>query len=181
MGGMGRRRERAPEPGELPKGQQVRIHGLKSAATHNSKIARVTKYDPSKGRYTVELVGEDNSLSVKRENLQQIVSGCRLEGLTGSAQLNGQQCTIIGFDPAKKRYMVAVGSNPSTAKHMGVKTINVRLPTNTSVRVEGLQSAAAQSLNGTYGTVTSFDESSGRYVVKLKSGTKKLKPENVVA
>eukprot|EP00750_Incisomonas_marina_P018604 INCI3044.1.p1 GENE.INCI3044.1~~INCI3044.1.p1 ORF type:complete len:357 (-),score=71.12 INCI3044.1:92-1162(-) len=183
MGGMrSRQAPRQPAPGELKRGQPVQLQGLQSAAQHNGKQGTVQKYDASKGRYTVELEDDPvGSLSVKRDNLQQIVTGCKLEGLSSSPQLNGQPCILLRFDPAKRRYMVAVGSDLRAAKPMSVKTTNVRLPNGTSVRIDGLQSDAARSLNGTYGTIKSFDSSAGRYVVGHKAGDKKLKPENIIA
>jgi hypothetical protein len=170
------KRARRSTPGELKVGTQVMIQGLQSASQHNRKYAQVTKFHEQKGRYTVTLLNDDTSLSVKRSNLAQIVPHCTLQDLSGQAQLNGQECTILGYNAEKERYAVSVGQ-----KKIAIKPANVRLPVGTSVQITGLQSTAAQSLNGTYGTISSFDTTASRYVVKHKAGDKKLKPQNVLA
>ena len=172
-----RQRPRQSQPGELKIGTAVVIRGLQSAAQHNHKKGKVSKYDPSKGRYTIKL-DDGESLSIKRENLQQLVPNCRLEGLASKPELNGKPCALLGFNAKAGRYAVAVGA---TATPMSVKPANLRLPEGTSVQIHGLQSAAAQALNGTYGTVRRFDDTAGRYVVHHSAGDKKLKPENIVA
>lgn len=165
-------------PGELKIGTVVKIHGLQSTAScvHNSKLGKVTKFDPKKGRYTINLINDSQSLSVKPGNLQQHLSGCQLRGLSGNAQMNGKSCKIIDYNTNKKRYMVLPHNSQ---RPISVKTNNVLLPKGACVRIEGLQ--AAGHLNGKYGTVINFDDSAGRYIVKLPEGSKKLKIENVIA
>lgn len=64
MRGSGRRAPAPPQPGTLPAGATVFVHGLQGAAQHNGKQGEVEDYDASAGRYLVN-VGDNDVLRIK--------------------------------------------------------------------------------------------------------------------
>lgn len=52
----------------LPEGTRARVVGLQSQSRWNTKVGKITGFDRSKGRYTVQMTDEQH-LSVKLENL----------------------------------------------------------------------------------------------------------------
>merc|ERR1719262_1353700 len=75
--GMPRRSTRSrPARYDIMKpGTYVGIHGL-SVEKHNGKQGRVVEYNDSRGRYMIQIEGEDGTqLALKRSNSQQLVTG----------------------------------------------------------------------------------------------------------
>ena len=62
-------------------GDTVRIDGLKSAAQHNGKLAKVRRWVPERGRWAL-LLPEGEDVAVKPRNLELVV---RLSNVTTAA------------------------------------------------------------------------------------------------
>ena len=60
------------EHGEIVRGSQVRVVGLKSRSDLNGRVGRVVSWEPKKQppRYGVAIDGETGTLGVKEENLR---------------------------------------------------------------------------------------------------------------
>lgn len=95
-----------------------------------------------------------------------------IHGLVGAAQHNGKTCTLVQFDQAKGRFIVALSG--SGAAQLAVKPANLELQSlglGTPVAVHGLQDAPQH--NGKFGVVVGGpDPKSGRYAVQINGETK---------
>ena len=182
MGGMRQQQQRQQQPTRfdaMKPGTKVTVQGLGSAAHLNGETGAVLYYEPSKGRYVVELGDEDDSqqVSLKSDNLQQLVRGVILQGIDSDASLNGKSGSLLRYDAQKDRYLVRLAAIP---RALSLRPESVLLPNGTCVTIRNLQ--AKPVLNGQRGTITSFDRQAGRYVVQLnQSESAKLKPGNVLA
>ena len=113
MGGMGSvqpgggvKRRAPPRVDAISPGTKVTIFGLVNAAERNGDTAEVLAFDGAKERYVVRL-DDGQSLSLKPQNLQQIVRGCTLTGIEAEGgQLNGKSGTLLGYRPEKDRYAI---------------------------------------------------------------------------
>ena len=95
-----------------------------------------------------------------------------IQGLVGAAQHNGKTGTLLSFDKAKGRFVVAL-SGGDTAQ-LAVKPANIALQSlglGTAVAVHGLQGAPQH--NGKRGVVVGGpDAKTGRYAVQIDGETK---------
>jgi nucleoredoxin len=95
-----------------------------------------------------------------------------IQGLVGAAQHNGKTGTLLNFDKAKGRFVVAL-SGGDTAQ-LALKPANIALQSlglGAAVAVHGLQGAPQH--NGKRGVVVSGpDPKSGRYAVQIDGETK---------
>lgn len=163
-GGMGCPRARAaPRFDEIPPGTRVMLKDLQSAAYRNGELGTVSDHDRARGRYTVKL--EDGEpLSLKGENLLQLVQDVQLTGIKSEPALNAQRGFVV--KQANGRYFVRVGG---TTKSFSPS--NVLLPVSTRVRICGLEKAAQH--NGKWGQITSYSD--GRYAVQVDAAGTLLK------
>lgn len=190
MGGMpagyGGGRSRTSFPGAMPQRPRekrydaipedtiVSLKGLVSRPEMNGDRGTVQQYDPRSGRYIVVLEDSEETMKVKPSNLLQHVH-VKLHGLESKPEWNGEKATIIAWDAKNERYNVYV---MGVSKAMGLKPINVILDNGTVAMITGLQSKP--ELNGTFGTIKSFNSDSGRYDVQLsKDKVLRLKLENI--
>lgn len=178
MGGPRRTRQRREHRLDaMQPGTPVTIFGLRNAPQHNGDNGRVVDYDPGRGRYVVQIEDDDATLSLRPENLQQIVPGVTLRNIEADESLNGKSGTLLKFDPAKDRYTVSLNA---LRRVLSVRPDNIVLPPGTCVTIRDVQSKP--QLNGKRGTVRTFDRESGRFVVQLSPTEQvKLRPANVVA
>mmetsp|Transcript_18595 Transcript_18595/g.55293 ORF Transcript_18595/g.55293 Transcript_18595/m.55293 type:complete len:218 (+) Transcript_18595:3-656(+) len=183
MAGMGaprRRVQRRPDPPRfdcLQPGSRVVLCDLRSAADKNGDIGAIVRYDPQKGRYEVRLEEEEEVLSLKGANLQQILKGVVLTGITSSAALDGKSGTLLNRTQTasgEARFVVRLTAARQT---VAVRGDNMILPKGALVALRGIQSKPA--LNGTKGLVQSWDSGAQRYVVRTQSEQLKLKLANV--
>ena len=95
-----------------------------------------------------------------------------IQGLVGAAHHNGKTGTLLNFDKAKGRFVVALSGGD--AAQLAVKPANIALESlgmGTAVAVHGLQGAPQH--NGKRGVVVSgLDPKSGRYAVQIDGETK---------
>lgn len=95
-----------------------------------------------------------------------------IQGLVGAAQHNGKTGTLVKFDEATGRFIVAISGGD--AAQLAVKPANLELHSlalGTAVAVHGLQGAPQH--NGKRGVVVSGpDPKSGRYAVQINGETK---------
>jgi hypothetical protein len=179
MGGMpagfgGSARQQPKRYDAIPPGTIVSLKGLVSRPDRNGDRGEVLQYDPSKGRYIVQIEDTDETMSVKPSNLLQHVH-VTLHGVQSKPELNGQRGTIIAWDPAKTRYNIYV---MSTSKVVSLKPSNVVLENGTVGQIVGVQSKP--ELNGKYGTVKNFNSQSGRYDIQTSADSiLRLKLENI--
>merc|ERR1719152_753294 len=147
----------------LAPGTAVRLHGL-TAGAHNDALGTVAAFDAAKGRYAVQLA-DGATLSIKPENVAQVVSACRVVG-TSREELNGRVAAAATYHSGTKRYRCE-GLRPDGGV-VSLKAENVVLPTSTRVVIDGVTSRPA--LNGCVGAVRAVDEAAGRYDVALEGG-----------
>ena len=176
MGGMPRqqRRPQVKRYDAIPPGTIVSLKGLQSRPERNGDRGEVAEYDADTGRYVVFLEDSDEYLRVKPSNLLQHVH-VRLHGIESQPTLNGKRGTIVAWSDHKERYNIHV---MDIGKIVSLKPANVVLESGTVGMIFGLQSKP--ELNGRYGTIKSFNQSSGRYDVQLSPDQiLRLKLENV--
>jgi len=158
----------------IPEGTVVSLKGLVSRPEMNGDRGTVQQYDPRSGRYIVVLEDSEETMKVKPSNLLQHVH-VKLHGLESKPEWNGEKATIIAWDAKNERYNVYV---MGVSKAMSLKPTNVILDNGTVGMITGLQSKP--ELNGTFGTIKSFNSDSGRYDVQLsKDKVLRLKLENI--
>lgn len=148
----------------LAPGTVVRLTGL-NAAAHNGAVGAVASYDDAKSRYAVHLQADGSTLSVKRENLVQVLTDARVCG-TSVEGLNGKTVSHATYDRASKRYRCEGLKQDGSL--VALKRENVVLPTGARVTIDGVTSRPA--LNGCVGAVQAVDEKAGRYDVQLGDG-----------
>jgi len=158
----------------IPTGTLVSLKGLISKPEKNGDRGEVVQYDPSTGRYVVQIEDTDETLKVKPSNLLQHVH-VKIHGLESRADLNGEKATIIAWYEGKQRYNIYV-TRISTC--ISVKPSNVVLDNGTVGQITGLQSKP--ELNGKWATINNFNMSTGRYDVQLSADKiLRLKLDNI--
>ena len=158
----------------IPPGTIVSLKGLQSRPERNGDRGEVSEYDETAGRYLVFIEDSDEYLRVKPSNLLQHVH-VRLHGIESQPELNGRRGTIVAWSDHKERYNIHV---MDIGKIVSLKPGNVVLENGTVGRISGLQSKPA--LNGKYGTIKDFNQTSGRYDVQLSvDQILRLKLENI--
>lgn len=173
--GMGRSSRRQPKRYDtIPVGTIVSLKGLISKPEKNHDRGQVVQYDPRTGRYVVQIEDTDETISVKPDNLLQHVH-VKIHGLESRVDLNGVKATILAWDDSKDRYNIYV---MSVSQSISLKPSNIVLDNGTVGRITGLQ--AKPELNGEWGTINSFNSSTGRYDVQLsKDKILRLKLDNI--
>mmetsp|Transcript_48503 Transcript_48503/g.113538 ORF Transcript_48503/g.113538 Transcript_48503/m.113538 type:complete len:361 (-) Transcript_48503:173-1255(-) len=178
--GGGRPRGTAPPPPHaMPNGTSVTIRGLQGKQEHNGKTGRIAGWDQEKGRYTVDIDGEDN-IALRPSNLTQRVA-VEITGIESQPGLNGQSGEIIGYDEKTSRYTVKLKVKMDNGRDvLGLAASNVILPVGTRCVVKGLQ--GKPELNEQMAKIAEFDQSAFRYTVQCQNGSSiKIKLENVLA
>lgn len=177
--GFGGQPQRRHPQVAIPLGQRVIISGLSGAAVHNDKIGRVTAFDRSKERYTVDISGSDKDrLALKQANLTQLVKGIVVTNVESNKEFNGKRGAIQGW--RSDRYIVKLTTGGRQS--MLLKPSKVILPDSTSIVMLGLSSSSGAQHNGHRGLIKNYDASSGRYIVETEDGKNlKIKLENVRA
>lgn len=159
----------------IPQGTIVSLKGLVNAAIHNGDRGVIKKYIPSTKRYVVELEDEDETLSVKPENLLQHVH-VHIHDIQSQPELNGKTGTVITWCPNKGRYNIYVAS---MKKVVSLKPGNVILENGTVARLSGLESRP--EMNGRWGTIKEWIRDSNKYDVQLSaSQIIRVKVENMI-
>lgn len=171
-----RRRVETPQRryDRLNRGSHVILKNLVNAADKNDEIGTVRGYE--RDRYLVSLEN-DQTISVKPENVVQLLKNVRLVDIASDPTLNGKTGTLIGERPVQgsRRFVVHVTVTKQT---ISVKPENIIFPKDSLIVVQGVQSKP--ELNGQYATVVSFDTAAKRYVVQTNSSNQlRLKKENV--
>ena len=103
----------------------ARVEGLTSHPELNGVEVRVLDYRDEKGRYIVQVLKGDGTrtLSLKPANLMLSVGTLIVVAGLTSADLNGRQGVVEGFDEAKGRYKVRIDGDPQPK---GIKPENCR-------------------------------------------------------
>ena len=175
-GGFQQRRPR-PQPKRydaIPVGTIVSLTGLQSQPERNGDRGEVRQYDPSTGRYKVEIEDSDEIISVKAGCLLQHV-GVSLTGIESQPSLNGKQGTIIAWNDGKQRYSVYIMDESRIGNF---KPTNVVLKTGTVGKIVGLN--AKPELNERFGTIKGWIRESNRYDVQLSAQQiVRIKVENI--
>lgn len=175
FGGPSSLRQQPKRYDAIHPGTIVSLKGLVNRADRNGDRGEVVQYDPSSGRYIVQIEDSDETMKVKPFNLLQHVH-VTLNGIQSQPGLNGQKGTILAWDPRKERYNVYI---MSTSKVMSLKPSNVVLDDETVGQIVGLQ--AKPELNGKWGTIKKFNSQSGRYDVQISADQiLRLKLENIL-
>lgn len=171
-----RRRVEPKRYDTLRRGSHVILRGLVGAADKNDEICRVETYDMAKGRYLVRMDDTGETLSVKPDNVCQLLQNVRLVDLSNET-LNGKSGTLIGERRApERRFVIHVTATKQT---VAVHGENLLWPKNALVVIVGVVSKPA--LNGKVGTVVDWDSAAKRYTVQVDKDTHlRLKRENVV-
>jgi curved DNA-binding protein CbpA len=162
--GFGRPTRRQPKRYDaIPTGTIVSLKGLVSKPEKNGDRGEVVQYDPSTGRYVVQIEDTNETIKVKPSNLLQHVH-LKVYGLESRADLNGEKATILAWDEGKERYNIYV---MKVSKCISLRPSNIILDNGAVGRITGLQSKP--ELNGKWGTINSFNSSTGRYDVQLSA------------
>jgi hypothetical protein len=170
--GMARREEKRYDA--IPTGTVVSLKALVSRPEKNGDRGEVQQYDPRSGRYIVVLEDTEETMSVKASNLLQHVH-VKLHGLESKTEWNGQRGTVISWDEPNQRYNVYV---MGLRKAVSLRPGNILLEDGTVGKIDGLRSKP--ELNGKFGTINSFNQTSGRYDVQLSADKiLRLKLENI--
>lgn len=148
---------------QIRSGSQIVIQDLVNSQHLNGQRGRVQRIDQQTGRYLIQLNSNNVTISLKPENILQILS-IKILGLVSQPQLNGKEGTIVSYNSERNRYVVRV-SLPSEMKEISIKSSNIRIPDLTKVRLEGLESQP--QWNGRYGTIMKWEN--GRYQVRLSN------------
>jgi len=173
--GFGRPSRRQPKRYDaIPTGTIVSLKGLISKPEKNGDRGEVVQYDPNTERYVVQIEDTNETLKVKPSNLLQHVH-VKIHGLESRIELNGEKATILAWDESKERYNIYV---MNISKCISLKPSNIVLDNGAVGRITGLQSKP--ELNGTRGTINSFNSSTGRYDVQLSADKiLRLKLDNI--
>mmetsp|Transcript_11002 Transcript_11002/g.36499 ORF Transcript_11002/g.36499 Transcript_11002/m.36499 type:complete len:178 (-) Transcript_11002:166-699(-) len=126
-------------------GQKVLVTGLVTRPDLNYQVGQASSFDEEKGRYTVEMAGEQ--VSLRPANLQKAPfraggeasladsklhlephSKVRMRELSGRVDLNGLGGTILCWDEVKQRYGVQVEGTLETVMLRPVNLEEVRAP-----------------------------------------------------
>lgn len=162
----GNRRVSSPKveapPNTLKPGTPVLMKGLVSAVELNGTYGTVVGYDVQSNRYQVRCLEEENLLSLRYENIQQLVRRVKLVGVQSRPELNGVTGDLVDFNTQKNRAEVRV---PRSRAVISFKPDSVILPIGTVVRIFGL--SGTQMYNGCFATVHAIDNAAGRYLLKL--------------
>lgn len=170
-GGMHQpRRQQRKVRSPLPRGTKVYLHSL-SSGNFNGRIGRIQSYTGERFSVDIEGVGLKN---IRPQNLCQSVE-CEVHSLNYEA-LNGSIVKTMGYSPNFER----IKCQFSDGQIKMIKAINIEIPAGTIIRIDGLQNAAAASLNGKYARVLEWLPEKGRYSVEIVDSSKsyKMKPEN---
>jgi len=152
----------------LPAGGFVKLRGLRAAAERNGQVGVLKEFEPSNGRYTVQL-RDGSQLALKQANLLQMLD-VWLVGLSDEmAQHNGAAATIFDYDEASDMYGVELADSEA----IPVSVENVVLADGAVGVVHGLKGAA--QYNGSLAQVIEHDRESGRYLARLDADEKQLK------
>jgi len=152
----------------LPAGGFVKLRGLRAAAERNGQVGVLKEFEPSNGRYTVQL-RDGSQLALKQANLLQMLD-VWLVGLSDEmAQHNGAAATIFDYDEASDMYGVELADSEA----IPVSVENVVLADGAVGVVQGLKGAA--QYNGSLAQVIEHDRESGRYLARLDADEKQLK------
>lgn len=158
----------------IPTGTVVSLKGLVSKPEKNGDRGEVVQYDPRTGRYVVQIEDTEETLKVKPSNLLQHVH-VKVYGLESRTDLNGEKATILAWDEGKDRYNIFV---MKISKCISLKPSNIILDNGAVGKITGLQSKP--ELNGKWGTIKSFNSSTGRYDVQLSADKiLRLKLDNI--
>ena len=162
----------------LPVGARVVLVGLTSAAERNDATGVVERFDAQRGRYAIKLEDDGEVLSLRENNLQQLLKGVRLTNITSNAALDGKSGTLVAVkrgDDGARRYVVVLAATNQT---VSVRADSLILPRGALVEIKDVQSKP--ELNGRKGTVQSWDSQAQRYRVQTTPQDQlKLKIPNV--
>ncbi|KAK7250278.1 hypothetical protein SO694_00007140 [Aureococcus anophagefferens] len=163
----------------LPMGAKVVLVGLQAAAEKNDEVGVVERFDAAKGRYNVRLDEGGEVLALKEANLQQMLSGVRLTGLTENPDMDGKSGTLVATR-ARGRVAALRGGALRDAEDRVHQRREPPAARGALVTVAGVQ--AKPELNGRKGTVQSWDGAAKRRrPSRSRPRTSlKLKPANVL-
>lgn len=179
--------EHAWPPTSLAVGTEVQLFALKSRPELNGRRGAVTLFDPTKGRFAIEVPataegeGGAETVALRRENL---VLACRVafeqpsdgsDGVLPASCPEGGVGYVSGYVQESHSYLVKLGDGDETCE---VPASCCKLPDGAVGIVVGLQ--GAPQYNGKAARVLGMDATTGRYEVSLEGGKRlKMKRGNV--
>lgn len=169
------RRRAAPKRYDaIPNETIVSLKDLQSQPDRNGDRGVIKDYDPSAGRYVVEIEDSDELIRVKAGNLLQHIR-VALANLESQPRLNGKEGTIIAWNENKERYSVYIMDESRVGSF---KPNNVILRPGTVGKIVGLNSKP--ELNNRFGTVKEWIPESNRYDVQVSAKQiVRIKVENI--
>lgn len=154
----------------ISQGKKIVIKKLKNNCEKNGKNGTIRKFSISKNRYYVILENNGEILSLKFDNIQQIVN-IKITNLKDSKELNGQMGKIIGYDEFSDRFRVFINN-----KIINIKNENIIIENDTCVKVCNIKNNTYY--NGLFGKIIDYKDN--RYLVKLNNEKiLKLKCDNI--
>ena len=186
----GRAQAAQAEHAGIAVGSVVEAHGLVGTPQHNGKIGTVTSYNKGKAQYIVLLEGADGKqLSLRPSNLRpagsqhEVGSVVEIHGLVSTKQHNRKIGTVASYNENSGQYIVLLAG--ADGKQLSLRPSNLRPAGYTHevgsvVEVHGLVSMPQH--NSKIGTVASYNESNGQYIIVVagEEGKKlSLRPANM--
>jgi len=158
----------------IPIDTVVSLKGLVNASHLNGDRGTIRQYNPSTGRYVVELEDSEETLSVKPSNILQHVH-MKVYGIESRPGMNGKTGTIVAWNPNTERYNVYL---MALKEVVSLKPANVILDNGTVGQISGLKSKP--QLNGKWGTIKEWIRESNKYDLQLSaSQIIRIKVENL--
>ena len=159
---------------QLQPGTPVLLHDLQSRQDLNGRSASILKFDESKKRYHVTIdQSNQKSITVKPPNLLQRVQGVQVDTTTGETVLYAGSIVGARLENTTRLFSVQ-GSGEST----WAPEEQLRFPPGTLVTITGV--GRKPELNGTGGTIESWDSEARRYVIRRSASERiELRSNNV--
>lgn len=146
-----------------------------TSSTSCLQPVRIQAFDPATRLYMVLVNG--SSESVQPERVSPLFSASDrllLQGLSGAAELNDHQGKVEQFNEVAGRYVVNVACI-GEAKNLRPENLQLQLADNSNVVLHGLQQN--EELNGAQVKLVRFDDTTGRYIVRVPQATSKSQNE----
>ena len=151
----------------------VLIKNLINRSDLNNSNGTIIGYNNNNQRYYVEL-DDSNTLSLKRNNLQQLLN-CKIYKLASREDLNNCQGTICDYNKLNNRYTIIIND-----ENFSVKPDNIIINTNSNIELTNISNKP--QFNGKYGKILNFLNDDEKYLIRISNNTVlKVKLNNVIA
>ena len=131
------------------------IKGLVNSNDYNNCLGIIKNYDLTKNKYIIRIGSKD--ILLKSDNFIQLLN-VKIHNLKSDESLNGVTTKVI--DCINNRYVIDISN-----KRYSLNVSNLIISNGMCVKIEGIVSR--KELNGKWGKIVGFDESSERYLIQI--------------